>query len=159
MSADPRAAANEPLRPRSSIGEAMHEEEALGKAVDLRLMVRLWRYVAPYKRQVALTLGLVVPVFAVEVAPAWIIKTGLDGVLGETLVEEPEEGAVGRLLGPVEAILEGPEGVPQLPWLAALYLAVVVTACMPLAQLRATVCAGTERGTPARSAITRAMFA
>ena len=39
--------------------EAMHEEEALGKAYDLRLMVRLWRWVAPYRWQVGATLALI----------------------------------------------------------------------------------------------------
>ena len=35
-----------------------HDEEALGKAYDARLMRRLWHYVRPYRGQVALTLLL-----------------------------------------------------------------------------------------------------
>ena len=68
-------------RPRSSALEAMHEEEAIGRAYDARLLLRLWRYVAPYRAQVGLTLGLVVPGFLMEIAPAWIVKTGLDRVI------------------------------------------------------------------------------
>ena len=30
------------------MSEALHEEEALGKAYDLRLLARLWRFVRPY---------------------------------------------------------------------------------------------------------------
>ena len=66
---------------RSSANEAMHEEEALGKAYDARLLGRLWPYVRCYGWQVALTLTLVFPIFAVDFAPAWIIKTGLDRVI------------------------------------------------------------------------------
>ena len=61
---------------------AFQEEEALGKAYDAHLMHRLWRYVAPYGWQVVATLAMVVPMFLLELAPAWIIKTGLDRVVG-----------------------------------------------------------------------------
>ena len=50
------------------MSDALHEEEALGKAYDLRLLGRLWTYVRPYKLQVACTVLLVVPMFALEVA-------------------------------------------------------------------------------------------
>ena len=46
------------------------EEEALGKAYDSRLLRRLWHYVAPYRWQVAVTLLMVAPLFAIELAPA-----------------------------------------------------------------------------------------
>ena len=61
----------------------MHEEEALGKAYDARLLGRLWGYVRPYGWQVALTLFLVFPIFVIEIVPAWIVKTGLDLVILE----------------------------------------------------------------------------
>ncbi|TFG91585.1 MAG: hypothetical protein E4H11_10615, partial [Myxococcales bacterium] len=41
--------------------DAMHEEGALGRAYDGRLLARLAPYVLPYRGQVALALGLVVP--------------------------------------------------------------------------------------------------
>ena len=68
--------------PRAAAAEAMHEEEALGQAYDARLMARLWRFVAPYRGEVALTLVLVFPSFLLELAPAWIVKTGLDHLVG-----------------------------------------------------------------------------
>ena len=60
------------------MSDVFYEEEALGKAYDARLLRLLWRYVSPYRWQVALTLLMVVPIFLMELAPAWIIKTGLD---------------------------------------------------------------------------------
>ena len=54
------------------MSEFLHEEEALGKAYDVKLMARLWHYVRPYRWQVALTLFLVVPAFLLEIAPAWM---------------------------------------------------------------------------------------
>ena len=45
MSAPPR---DDGLR-RSSAGEAMYEEEALGRAYDLHLLRRLWPYVKDRK--------------------------------------------------------------------------------------------------------------
>ena len=77
---------SEPVR--SSAAEAMHEEEALGKAYDARLIGRLWKYIRPYGGQVALTLLLIVPIFATEVAPAWIIRSGLNEVI-RPAEEEP----------------------------------------------------------------------
>jgi ATP-binding cassette subfamily B multidrug efflux pump len=107
-------------RPRPAAIEAMHEEEALGKAYDTRLLGRLWRYVAPYRGQVTLTLLLVLPLFVLELAPAWIIKTGLDRVIAP-----PEAGAHG---GPdaLARLLGAPVGPSPLMWLAGLYLAVML---------------------------------
>ena len=66
-----------------SFGGDLHEEEVLGKAYDTRLMKRLWAFVKPYRWQVAVTLLLVGPLFLLELAPAWIIKQGLDEALRE----------------------------------------------------------------------------
>ena len=100
---------------------AAHEEEALGKVYDTRLMGRLWPYVAPYWPQVVLTLLLVAPMFALELAPAWIVKVGLDSVFGGTAAAETS--GVARTF---DAWIAAPEGVPGLVWLAGLYLAVIV---------------------------------
>jgi ATP-binding cassette subfamily B protein len=99
--------------------DAILDEEALGKAVDRRLLARLWPFVAPYRLQVLATLGLVIPMFALELVPAWLVKTGLDHViLAEGPVAAPS--ALDRLLAP-------PAGWPPLSWLGVLFLAVVVT--------------------------------
>ncbi len=107
--------------PALSSLEAMHEEEALGKAYDARLLGRLWSYVRPYGWQVALTLFLVFPIFAVEIAPAWIVKTGLDRVILEGSRPEAERGAFERLLAPATGILEAPQGIGALAWLGLLF--------------------------------------
>jgi len=108
-------------RARTSALEAMHEEEALGRAYDLRLMGRLWSYVRPYGWQVALTLFLVFPIFVVDVAPAWIVKTGLDRVIIEDPTPPEKRGAFERLLEPVAGVLDAPEGVGALVWLGVLF--------------------------------------
>ncbi len=96
--------------------EAWHEEELLGKAYDARLLGRLWKYIAPYWRLVALTLFLAFPMFALELAPAWIVKTGIDRVfVGETA---QATGLAARL----EPVFQAPEGIPAIFWLAGVYL-------------------------------------
>ena len=110
---------------RSSALEAMHEEEALGKAYDTRLMGRLWRYVRPYSWQVALTLGLVVPGFFFEIVPAWVIKTGLDKLVPGAVAPEPE-GVTSTVLAPLSRLVDAPSGIEPLWWLAGLYFGVMV---------------------------------
>jgi len=68
-----------------------HEEEALGKAYDARLMRRLLQYMAPYKLWVVLALGLVAVVTPLELAPPLMFEKAIDryfvpamkGLLGE----------------------------------------------------------------------------
>jgi ATP-binding cassette, subfamily B, multidrug efflux pump len=55
-----------------------HEEEALGKAYDARLMRRLLGYMAPYKWWVVLALGLVAVVTPLELAPPLMFKNAID---------------------------------------------------------------------------------
>ena len=100
--------------------DVMHEEEAIGKAYDSKLLARLWPYLRPHLGLVSITLLLVFPLFVLELAPAWIIKTGLDRVIA------PAGGAAAVEPGLLDALLAGPEGVPQLLWLAGLYLTVMV---------------------------------
>jgi len=100
--------------PRAAAAEAMHEEEALGRAYDARLLARLWRFVSPYRGEVFLTLVLVFPSFLLELAPAWIVKTGLDHLVGA--------GGTSR----IGHWLEPPAALPKFAWLAGVYLAVMV---------------------------------
>ncbi len=101
--------------------EAFHEEDHLGKVYDRQLIGRLWRYVWPYRGQVALTLFLVVPLFLVELAPAWIIKTGIDSVMA------PAAG-MSEVSGPafLERIFEPPGQIAPLIWLALMYLTAIL---------------------------------
>lgn len=106
-----------PTRPGGTVAtglDAILEEEALGKAVDRDLLLRLWRWVAPYRGQVVATLLLVAPMFALELAPAWIIKTGLDHVI------LPQHGASSSPAF-LDFLLEPPAGFSPLAWLAMLY--------------------------------------
>ena len=56
----------------------LHEEEALGKAYDSRLMRRLLRYMKPYRWRVALALALVAVVTPLELAPPAIFQKAID---------------------------------------------------------------------------------
>ena len=104
---------------RRRVSEALHEEEALGKAYDTRLIRRLWRYVVPYRLQVVLTILMVIPMFLLEAAPAWIIKTGLDQV-------KPLAESQSVLPGWLEQLFLPPPGFNLFLWLALLYLGVML---------------------------------
>ena len=95
-----------------SMSDPIAEEEALGKAYDTRLLIRLWPYIAPYRRQVILTLALVVPMFVLELAPAWIVKVGMDRIFppAGVAVVTGEGGALSWLL-------DAPASIPPLWWL------------------------------------------
>jgi ABC-type multidrug transport system fused ATPase/permease subunit len=110
--------------------EALFEEEALGKAYDARLLRRLWPFVAPYRRQVALTILFFAPLLCFELAPAWIVKTGLDTVIvpAATGSAPPPPAAVAGPLAQVTSwlasLLRAPAGVSPLLWLTLVYFAV-----------------------------------
>jgi ATP-binding cassette subfamily B protein len=57
---------------------AHHEEEALGKAYDARLMRRLLRYLRPYRARVFLAIALLLLGALVELAGPWITMIALD---------------------------------------------------------------------------------
>jgi ATP-binding cassette subfamily B multidrug efflux pump len=106
---------------RSRALDSIFEEDELGRALDRRLLRRLWPFVRPYTWQVALTLLMVLPMFLLELAPAWIIKTGLDSVV----LGRSEAGG-----GPFAWLFAGPSGVPTLGWLGVLYALVILTSSL-----------------------------
>ena len=59
----------------------IHEEEALGKAYDSRLMKRLLQYMTPYKWRVILALALVAVVTPLELAPPGLFQWAIDKYL------------------------------------------------------------------------------
>ncbi len=69
----------------------VHEEEALGKAYDARLMRRLMEYMRPYKWRVILALSLVAVVTPLELSPpiifGWTIDHYFSPALKGTLPE------------------------------------------------------------------------
>jgi ATP-binding cassette subfamily B protein len=81
----------------------IHEEEALGKAYDARLMRRLLRYLAPYWWLVGLAVLLLAMASALEIVGPWLTKVALDDAI---------PGQDGQLLG----------------WLAIGYLGTMVVA-------------------------------
>ncbi|PYU02835.1 MAG: antibiotic ABC transporter ATP-binding protein, partial [Acidobacteria bacterium] len=87
-----------------------HEEEALGKAYDSRLMRRLLRYMAPYKWWVVLALGLVAIVTPLELAPPLLFKNAIDRYFVPAM-----KGAVG----------EG-QAWQGILWISAIYFFVLI---------------------------------
>jgi ATP-binding cassette, subfamily B, multidrug efflux pump len=59
----------------------IHEEEALGKAYDSRLMKRLLEYMRPYRWRVIIALALVAIVTPLELAPPLLFKKTIDAYL------------------------------------------------------------------------------
>jgi len=55
-----------------------HEEEALGKAYDSRLMKRLLKYMRPYRSLVFLAIVLIFFGAAAQISLAFITKHGID---------------------------------------------------------------------------------
>ncbi|HEX7117317.1 MAG TPA: ABC transporter ATP-binding protein [Longimicrobiales bacterium] len=81
----------------------IHEEEALGRAYDGRLMRRLLRYVRPYRWRVAAAVAVLVAVSFLELVGPWLTKIAIDGAI--------------------------PDGdVALLAWLAAAYVLALVLA-------------------------------
>jgi ATP-binding cassette, subfamily B, multidrug efflux pump len=88
----------------------IHEEEALGKAYDSRLMKRLLQYMSPYKWSVVVALALVAVVTPLELAPPWLFKYGIDNYLMPATAKGISIGAAQR----------------GLLWLSLIYLLVLV---------------------------------
>ena len=104
--------------------EALFEEEALGKAYDARLLRRLWVFVAPYRLQVIATILFVVPLLILDLAPALVVKVGLDQYLVPALAgPSGTGGATPSDAGWLVETLRPPSGVDPLLWLAILYFA------------------------------------
>ncbi len=119
--------------------EDLHDEEELGKAYDTRLLFRLWPYVGPYRRQVFATILMFFPIFALELAPAWIVKAGIDHVVAEygaaprataTASADVPEAPLAGLAAATDAVLSGalepPAGWSTRGWLAFVYVAVTI---------------------------------
>jgi len=86
-----------------------HEEEALGKAYDSRLMRRLLQYLKPYRWRVILALALVAVVTPLELAPPAIFQKAIDNNFVPAMDHKmPESSAWTGII-----------------WLSLLYLAVL----------------------------------
>lgn len=119
--------------------EAHHEELDLGRVYDGRLLLRLWPYVRPYRGQIAWTLLLFVPLFLLELAPAWVVKVGLDQILADPAFSgagassaapsdadssSPLAGLAGFFEPVIDWMGSPPAGIPGAVWLGLIFLAV-----------------------------------
>ncbi len=87
----------------------LHEEEALGKAYDSRLMRRLLQYMKPYRWRVVLALVMVAIVTPLELAPPLIFRKAIDGYFVPALHRVIPEASAWSGIG----------------WLSVLFLAVL----------------------------------
>jgi ATP-binding cassette subfamily B protein len=85
----------------------IHEEEALGKAYDSRLMRRLLQYMKPYRLSVALALGMVAIVTPLELAPPWFFQHAIDKYFVPAMNKVLPEGAAWRGIGWLSLIFLG----------------------------------------------------
>ena len=60
------------------MAQAAEQEEVLGKAYDLRLIKRLWKFIIPYKRLFYLTMLLLPLQQAFGLAQPYLMKIGID---------------------------------------------------------------------------------
>lgn len=138
---------------KSEPAQESHEEEELGKVYDGRMLMRLWPFVRPYWGQLAGTILIFFPIFALELAPAFVVKAGIDQVVADSvqkaalraveagakpILAAPEKLAmidsnspfagIAEKLEPLQAILSNPpEGVPVALWLAIIYFGLSIT--------------------------------
>jgi ATP-binding cassette subfamily B multidrug efflux pump len=116
--------------------DAFHDEQSLGKAYDARLLLRLWPFLRPYKWIFALDLMVFVPLFVLELAPAWIIMHGLDEVFGGEVPADPVTSSVaavewtGQISQWATQILDPPSIFSSLGWLVLLYAVVTLASAV-----------------------------
>jgi ATP-binding cassette subfamily B protein len=60
------------------VAEPIHQEEALGKAYDFRLIKRLWKFIVPYKRLFLAAMLLLPLQQAFGLAQPYLMKVGID---------------------------------------------------------------------------------
>ena len=65
------------------MADSPHQEELLGKAYDLRLIRRLWKYITPYKRLFLLAMILLPLQQAFGLAQPYLMKIGIDQYIAQ----------------------------------------------------------------------------
>ncbi len=92
-------------------GAYLQDDDVVGKALDARLLRRLWAFIRPYERWLLVSTLSLALVSALDLYPVWLIKTGIDG--------------------PMRALAGGrlpPAALGELARLAALYAAALLGA-------------------------------
>jgi ATP-binding cassette, subfamily B, multidrug efflux pump len=65
------------------VADSPHQEELLGKAYDLRLIRRLWKYITPYKRLFLFAMLLLPLQQAFGLAQPYLMKIGIDQYIAQ----------------------------------------------------------------------------
>ena len=65
------------------MADSLHQEEVLGKAYDLRLIRRLWKYITPYKRSFLFAMALLPLQQAFGLAQPYLMKIGIDQYIAQ----------------------------------------------------------------------------
>jgi ATP-binding cassette, subfamily B, multidrug efflux pump len=65
------------------VADSLHQEELLGRAYDLRLIRRLWKYIMPYKRLFLLAMLLLPLQQAFGLAQPYLMKIGIDQYIAQ----------------------------------------------------------------------------
>src|SRR3954469_4396560 len=65
------------------MASSSQQEEILGKAYDLRLVKRLWKFIAPYKRMFWLAMALLPLQQAFGLAQPYLMKVGIDQYIAQ----------------------------------------------------------------------------
>jgi ATP-binding cassette subfamily B protein len=63
---------------RHGTSDLLHDEKSLKKAIDLRLIRRLWDFVKPYKPSIAISFALLFLVSAVQLVQPYLVKLAID---------------------------------------------------------------------------------
>ena len=79
-----------------------HEEEALGKAYDSKLLKRLLRYTRPYKLHIFISIFLLMAITVMELAQPYLIKVAIDDHING--IHEPMV-AYEKTMAPQEGVL------------------------------------------------------
>ncbi len=70
-----------------SAANSFHEEEALGKAYDSRLMRRLLKYMGPYRKMVLLAVALILLAASAQIAIGFVQKWAIDDFIKPKVLE------------------------------------------------------------------------
>jgi ATP-binding cassette subfamily B protein len=93
------------------------EEGAIGKVYDRELIARLWPYLRPHWKWLAVSFALVPLAFVLDALPAMLVGHGLNHAAGGDAVPG---------LAFLAFLVQAPEGWPLLPWLGGVFLVVAL---------------------------------
>ncbi|MEX2207519.1 MAG: ABC transporter ATP-binding protein [Myxococcota bacterium] len=100
---------------------ALHEEDLLGKVVDTQLMRRLWPYLRPHWRLMAVAIALIPLRVLLEMIPASLFGSALNHLAG--IDKFPGLQSLAFLAVP-------PAGFTEIPWLALVFLLVAAAGAL-----------------------------